>query len=105
MWIDVPSNGNVRIETSDQDQCYVIPTVVSTLRLNKLIKWEELVQERGIECVSSFNAQTTRISDAEIGSCYLGTREMVQQAIDEWSWSVLGRESETYTVHWNFSTF
>ncbi|MFT6145656.1 MAG: hypothetical protein ACI855_000673 [Myxococcota bacterium] len=105
MWIDIPSNGNVRIQTSDQDQCYVIPSVVSTLRLNKLLKWEELVQERGIECVSTFTAETTKIGDAEIGSCYLGTREKVQEAIDQWSWSVLGRESETYTIHWNFRTF
>ena len=102
MWIDVPSNGKVRITTSDRDQCYVTPTSVPSIPRRQLIKWADLTEEWNIRCDSTFTAETVRTGNADIGACYMGTRELVQEPIRDWSWSVLGREKETYTVHWRF---
>lgn len=102
MWIDVPSNGKIRVTTSDLDECYVTPTSVPAIARRTLIKWAEVTDEWDIFCDSTFTAHTMSTDHAELGACYLETAALSREAIADWNWSVLGRQSQKYTVHWRY---
>lgn len=102
LWIDVPSTGLIRVQTSDPARCNVTPTSVPNLRRRQLIKWAEVTDEWDIFCDTTFTARTMSTGEPEVGVCYLETNELAREAIRDWSWSVLGREAETYTVHWRY---
>jgi hypothetical protein len=100
--VDLPTDGQLRVTTNDKRECFVTPTAAYELRRSEIMERAEILDRWVIECNVSFDAVPTGATNVRTEGCMGRSRELSLKAVEEWSWSVLGRETEHYEVRFRY---